>query len=97
MQRIQTSRQASFTVTSSCSGCSGERLAPTVVPLAVASSGEDLDHLEVECTRSQQDPSSAVRGKVLVEADRGKVDGHRCSVALGVSDEGGCGIVAANP
>jgi len=89
--------QPSSTVTSSCNGCSEELLGPTAVPLVVANSEEDLDRLEVECIHNQQDPSWAVRCKGPVEAVQDKVeDERRCSVALDVLGEGGCGIVAAN-
>ena len=59
------------------------------------SSGEDLDRLEAGCNHNQRDPSLADQDRAPVEAGRGKVDERKCSVALGVSGEGGCGIVAA--
>ena len=51
---------------------------------------------EVECTHNRQDPSSAVQRTSLVEAGLDMVDEHKCSVALDVSGEDECGIVAAS-
>ena len=70
---------------------------PTVVPLAVVSSGEGLGRLGVGCIHNRRGPSSAVQCKGLVEAGQGKVGEYTCSVAFGVSGGDECGIVAGNP
>jgi len=77
--------------------CFEEPLAPTVVRLAVTSSGGDLDRLEVAYTHNLRVPSSVAQRKGLVEAVQGKVDERMCSVELGVFGEGGCAIVAVIP
>jgi len=89
-------QEKQVTTTSLCNGCSEEPLAPTAVLLVVTSSGEGLGHLEAEYTRNRRAPSSAVQCTGPVEADQGKADEHRCSAAVGVLGEGGCGIVAVN-
>lgn len=96
-QLAEENEETSFAITSWCSGCSEARPAPTVVPLAVVSSGEGLDHPVVGCIHNRRDPSSVVQCKDQVEVDRGKVGEYTCSAAFGESDGGGCGIVAASP
>ena len=86
--------QENLRITSLYSGCSAGPLAPTVVPLVVASS-EDLGFPEAGCIHSQRGPSLVVRRKDPVEADWDTGDEHKCSGALGELGEGGCGIVAA--
>jgi hypothetical protein len=80
-------------VTSLCNGCFEELLAPTVVHLAVTSSGGDPDRLEVAYTHNRRVPSSVVQRKCRVEVGQGKVGEHTSSVALGVFGEDECGIV----
>ena len=75
--------------------CFEEPLAPTAVRLAVMSSGWDLGQPGVVYTHNRRAPSSVAQRKGLVEADRGRVDEHMCSVALDVVGENGCGIGAA--
>lgn len=69
---------------------------PTVVHLAVTSSGGDLDRPVVVCTHNQRVPSSVAQRKGQVEVGRGMVDEHTCSVALGVFDEDECEIVVVS-
>ena len=88
--------QAGFTITSFGNGCSGEPLAPTVVPLVVTNFGEDPDPLGAGRTHNRRDPSSAVQYRGLFEAGRGTgVDGHRCSAVLDVSGGDERGIAEA--
>lgn len=87
-------REGRLTVTSLCSGCFGEPLAPTAVHFVVTSSAEVLDRLGVEYIRNQQVPSSVVRRIGLAGAGRDKAGGRTCSEGLDVFDGDECEIAA---